>query len=127
MRRTSEAVRPKEATLKRPYETVVVYDATLPDDAIHGEIGKMEEFFKKNSDFERTEVMGKKYLAYTIRKKKSGVYCLFLYSADGDLAGTLDKHLKLNDAVLRHLTVVRAPSSTKRAQAVAAPVEQERA
>ena len=104
--------------MKRPYETVVIFDATLADDAIQGEIGKLEEFIRKNSEFERTEVMGKKYLAYPIRKKKSGIYCLYLYQGEGDIAGKVEKHLKLNEAVLRHLSVARTPASAKTAKAV---------
>ncbi len=116
--------------MKRPYETVAIFDATLSDDAVTGEIGKLEEFIRKNSEFERTEVLGKKHLAYPLRKKRSGVYCLYLYKGEGDIAGKVEKHLKLNEAVLRHLSVVRTTSPAKPAQPVAeqaaAPAEQGR-
>ena len=99
--------------MKRPYETVVIFDATLPDDAIKSESGKLEEFFRKNAEFEKTEVMGKKYLAYPIRKKKTGIFHLYLYNGDGDVAGKLEKHLKLNETVLRHLSVGRVAAAQK--------------
>jgi small subunit ribosomal protein S6 len=99
--------------LKRPYETVVIFDATLPDDTIKSESGKLEEFLKKNAEFEKTEVMGKKYFAYPIGKKKTGVYHLFLYKGEGDVAGKLEKHLKLNETVIRHLSVVRSENVRK--------------
>jgi small subunit ribosomal protein S6 len=131
IRCTSKAVRPKEAQLKRPYETVVIFDATLPDDTIKSESGKLEEFLKKNAEFEKTEVMGKKYLAYPISKKKTGVYYLYLYKGEGDVAGKLEKYLKLNEAVVRHLSVVRSENNRKPAQEVPVqvprPIEEERA
>ncbi len=108
--------------MKRPYETVVIYDATLPDDAIQKESGKIEEFFRKNAEFERTEVLGKKYLAYQISKKKTGVYHLYLFNGDGDVAGKLEKYLKLNESVLRHLSVVRNPGAAKPAKETVATV-----
>jgi small subunit ribosomal protein S6 len=113
--------------LKRPYETVVIYDATLPDDTIQSESGKLEEFLRKNAEFERTEVIGKKYLAYPIRKKKTGTYHLYLYKGEGDVAGKLEKYLKLNESVLRHLSVVRNPNIAKPTREVpaAAPVAAE--
>jgi small subunit ribosomal protein S6 len=111
--------------LKRPYETVVIYDATLPDDTIHSENAKLEEFFRKNADFESTVVMGKKYLAYPIRKKKTGIYHLYLYKGDGDVAGKLDKFLKLNESVLRHLSVVRQENAAKTAIGAPAPAASE--
>jgi small subunit ribosomal protein S6 len=121
MRRAGEATRPKEVTLKRPYETVVIYDATLSDDTVQSESGKLEEFLRKNAEFEQTVVMGKKHLAYPIRKKKAGVYHLYLYKGEGDVAGMVEKHLKLNASVLRHLSVVRSASVVQPAVATSAP------
>jgi small subunit ribosomal protein S6 len=91
----------------RPYETAVVLDGTLSDDTIQREQGQLEEFFKAHSEFEKVDVWGKRALAYTIRKKKTGHYVVFIYRAEGDIASAFDKHVKLNEAVLRHLTVVR--------------------
>jgi small subunit ribosomal protein S6 len=94
--------------LKRPYETIVIFDGSLPDDAVKAEHGKVEEFLSKNAEFEKADVMGKRHLAYPIRKKKMGIYYLYLYKGEGDVAGKLEKFLKLNDRVLRHLSVVRS-------------------
>lgn len=93
--------------MKKPYESVIVFDGTLPDDVLQKEQSQIEEFIKNNGTFERTDVWGKKALAYQIKKKKTGYYCMFVYEADGDFATMLDKQVKLNEAVLRHLTVVR--------------------
>jgi small subunit ribosomal protein S6 len=117
----------RRLTLKRPYETVVIFDATLPDDTIQSESGKLEEFFRKNAEFEKTEVMGKKYLAYPIRKKKTGIFHLYLYIGDGDIAGKLEKHLKLNEAVLRHLSVGRVAAAQKAPVAASTSTEGVRA
>jgi small subunit ribosomal protein S6 len=117
-------VKPKDQrrfALKRPYESVVIFDGTLSDDAISGESGKIEEFLTKNAQFESTVVWGKRHLAYPIRKKKTGVYHLFLYQGEGNVAAKLDKFLKLNETVLRHLSVVRVDRPVKPALAVAAP------
>jgi small subunit ribosomal protein S6 len=95
--------------LKQNYETVVIFDGTLPEDAVQKESAKIEEFIKSNAEFERVDVWGKKSLAYTIKKKRTGVYHLFIYKGDSEknYAGKIDKLLKLNDGVLRHLTAVR--------------------
>jgi small subunit ribosomal protein S6 len=113
--------------LKRPYETVVIFDATLPDTTIQSENAKLEEFFRKNAEFEKTEVMGKKMLAYPISKKKTGIFHLYLYSGEGDVAGKLEKYLKLNETVLRHLSVGRVAGVPKAPVAAATPTEGEKA
>ena len=93
--------------MKRPYESMVVLDGTLPDDIIQKEQKQIEELLKQNAQFEKTDVWGKRVLAYTIRKKKTGVFCLFLFEGEGSAVIALDKYVKLNTNVLRHLTVVR--------------------
>jgi small subunit ribosomal protein S6 len=88
------------------YESAVLFDGSLPDDVLTKEKEKVEEFLKANAQFERTDVWGKKTLAYTIGKKKSGYYCLFIYSSEGDVNEKLNRMFKLNQKVLRHLTVL---------------------
>jgi len=91
----------------RSYETAVLFDGTLSDDTIQKEQKQLEEFFKSNSEFEKTDVWGKRALTYTINKKKMGYYVFFYYKAQGPVPGAFEKHVKLNETVLRHLTVVR--------------------
>lgn len=93
--------------MKRPYESMVVFDGTLPEDVLQKEQKQIEELIAQHAEFEKTDVWGKKALAYPVRKKRSGFYCLFLFSGSGDIASLLEKHHKLNDNILRHLTVVR--------------------
>jgi len=93
--------------MKRTYEAMVVFDGTQPDDTIQKEQKLFEELIAQNAEFDKTEVWGKKSLAYPINKKRSGYYCLFIFNGDGDLTPIFDKYVRLNDNVLRHLVVVR--------------------
>lgn len=86
---------------------MVVFDGTLPDDVIQKEQKQIEDLLKQNAQFEKTDVWGKRQLAFTINRKKTGVYCLFQFEGEGTAVTALDKHIKLNTNVLRHLTVVR--------------------
>jgi small subunit ribosomal protein S6 len=103
--------------VKRSYETVIVYDGTLPDDVLSKEQTQIEEVIKQGATFEKTDVWGKRTLAYSIRKKRLGFYCLFLYEAEGPFIATLERPLKLNERVLRFLTVVRDPKVESKRQA----------
>jgi len=91
----------------RPYETAVLFDGTLSDDTIQKEQKHLEDFFKGNSEFEKVDVWGKRALTYTINKKKMGYYAIFYYKAESAVPGAFEKHIKLNENILRHLTVVR--------------------
>jgi small subunit ribosomal protein S6 len=95
--------------VKQKYETIVIFDGGLSDDVIQKEINAFEEFLKANSEYERMDAWGKKKFAYTIEKKKSGVYCLFIYQCESEknMSGKIDKLFKLNANIVRHLTCVR--------------------
>jgi small subunit ribosomal protein S6 len=95
--------------VKRPYETVIVFDGTLPDDVLAKEQAQIEEIIKQSATFTKTDVWGKRTLAYPIRKKRLGYYCLFLYEAEGTFISTLERSLKLNERALRFLSVVQDP------------------
>jgi small subunit ribosomal protein S6 len=90
---------------------MIVFDGTLPEDVLLKEQSQIEEVLKQSAVFEKTEVWGKRGLAYPIRKKRLGYYCLFLYQGEGAAIAGLEKSLKLNERALRYLTVVRDPKN----------------
>jgi len=95
--------------MKRPYETCVLFDGTLSDEAVAKEQQAIEQLLTQDSELEKVEPWGRRTLAYEIRKKKTGVYFLFKYRSEGDVPARLDKRLKLNQNVLRFLTLRRDP------------------
>jgi small subunit ribosomal protein S6 len=113
--------------VKQKYETIVIFDGGLSDDAIQKECVAFEEFLKVNSEFEKMDAWGKKKLAYQIDKKKSGVYCLFIFQCQSEknIAGKIDKLFKLNSSVIRHLTVIREiqPVVERKSRSIPAPFE----
>jgi small subunit ribosomal protein S6 len=92
--------------MKREYESAVIFDGSLADDVLAQEQEKVEIYLQKNTEFTKTEVWGKRKLAYDINRKKTGFYCFFLFTADGNLADKLAKIYRLNPKVLRSLTVL---------------------
>lgn len=100
--------------MKRKYESVVIFDGSLPDEALAGEQDKVEKYLQANAEFEKTDVWGKRSMTYEINRKKSGYYCLFLFKGDADIFDKLNRTFKLNQKILRHMTVLfeEAPQVT---------------
>ena len=107
----------------RPYETVVVYDGSLPDEVIQKDQKMIEDVIASGAKLDRVDVWGKRSLAYNINKKKTGFYCVFLYEGEASVIAALDKHFKLNESVLRHMTVIRNVKNDIARAAVAARKE----
>ena len=97
--------------MKRPYETLIVYDGSLPEEVLEKEQKKIQDIISESDEFEKIDVWGRRELAYTINKKKVGVYVLFIYAGEGSIVGKIERGIHLNEAVLRHITVIRDPKA----------------
>ncbi len=90
----------------RKYETVIV---TTPDLTVE-EKKKLHEkvldFIKKhNGELLTFEVWGKRRLAYPIKKQQKGYYTYYVYIADQNVVQDLVQWLRIQDSVLRYLTI----------------------
>ncbi len=95
--------------MKRVYESTVVFDGVLPEDTLRKEIDKVSEILGGEGAVQKVDEWGRRDLAYTIRKRKSGYYVMFVHEGEGDVPAKLSRAMRLNDNVLRHLSVVTDP------------------
>ncbi|MCX6791915.1 MAG: 30S ribosomal protein S6 [Candidatus Gottesmanbacteria bacterium] len=58
-------------------------------------------------------IMGKKRLAYPIKKQTEGVYVVATFTGKAMDIGALEKQIKLGMDVLRFLLIVKEPASAK--------------
>ena len=96
-------------TLKH-YESVVVFIPSLGDEAVKLELGKMIADIegKFAGKVTHNEVWGKKTLGYPIKKAKEGIYAFVQYeTVQGKVVDGLELKLRINETVLRFLTVNR--------------------
>ena len=92
--------------MTRQYELVYIVtpDASEQDVAdLHTQIEQIVERFK--GTFDKTENWGRRRLAYEIGKHREGTYVVETISGSGELMKEIDRRLRVNDAVIRHLTV----------------------
>lgn len=88
------------------YETIVVFDGALPQDAIEKESKKIEELLSANGKIVKIDEWGKRVLAYQIKKKTTGFYVLFVYEYDGNAGKFIENNFKFNENILRYLTTI---------------------
>ena len=90
------------------YETLYIVDPNLENKSLEktmNEIGK--ELEKTKSTIINHRVWGKKRLAYSIERQKYGSYILIQYEGgDQQKMVEYDTWMRLNNSVLRHMTVL---------------------
>ena len=88
------------------YESIIIINAALEDAQIETEIEKIKDFITKNNgEIRALEKWGRRRLAYAIKKKNNGFYCLYEFKAPGDIIAKLERQYLLNENIIRFLTV----------------------
>lgn len=91
----------------RQYETTIAIDAHLPGEKVDAVIDKYTKYIEKNKGkVTFIDRWGKRRLAYEIAKKQYGYYVYLRFDADTTFIKELEREFKLDDAVLRYLTIL---------------------
>ena len=91
----------------RQYESTFVLDAHLPTETTDATIDKITKYIESNGGkIKLVDRWGKRRLAYEISKKQYGYYAYFRFEADGTFNKEFEREFKLDETVLRYLTVI---------------------
>lgn len=101
---------------QRSYEIVFI----INPDAEDAEVMRLTEAAQKiitdqGGKIVKTEMMGKRRLAYEINHKRDGVYVLLEVEGSGREIAEFERRMRVNDRVLRYMTV-RVDEYRRRAQ-----------
>jgi small subunit ribosomal protein S6 len=89
------------------YETLFITPPNLSEDDEQAVLDAMAQVVSAGGgSFLANDRIGRRRLAYPIRKFEDGVYVRFLYDAQPDVPKELERRIRLSDNVLRSLTVV---------------------
>lgn len=88
------------------YETLVVLHPDLGEAGTKELVQKIRALLESGkAEIKKVDEWGMRELAYLIRKQRRGYYVLTEYSGDPQAVMELERQLKLNDRVLRFMTV----------------------
>ena len=107
----------------RDYEILYIVRADLDDDKVQDIIKRVNTLIERaGGSVERTNVWGKRKLAYEVKHQKEGSYVLQDFQIGPDRVPELEAALKITEEVLRHL-VVRKPDKPTPAPVAPPPAE----
>ncbi len=93
----------------KKYETTFVLDSTLDNESLEKEIKKVSDIITNSGgSISKLERWGVKRFAYPIARRQQGFYTYILFEGSPKTPQELEKAYKLNEACLRHLTVVHS-------------------
>ncbi len=96
--------------MARLYETVVLVDANMEDAAIEASVQKFQDMLAANGEIVRVDRWGKRKIAYEIDGKSHADYTVYYYHLNkGGFVADFERQLRLDESVIRFLTVVDNP------------------
>jgi len=107
------ASEPKGGRSLRRYDVVFIALSTLSDAEISEIVERYQNMVTERKGLIiKIEKWGKRKLAYEIKKQNMGFYVLFDLAGDSDIVDEMERNLKIDDKILKFLTVKTAEEIT---------------
>ena len=101
---------------KRIYEVVFIVDPSTQDEDLKRLTDGLQGIVTdQGGTVTKSEVMGRRQLAYRIGRSNEGIYVLFEVEGTGKEIAELERRMRVNDQVMRYLTV-RVDEERRRAE-----------
>jgi small subunit ribosomal protein S6 len=88
------------------YEMMFIARTDVPEEEIDKLTAQMDTVVSgAGGKTEKIDKMGRRRLAYRVKKQREGFYVLFTFEGNGDTVREFERRLKVTDSVIKFLTV----------------------
>ena len=87
------------------YERVVIIDPAVAEEKVKELSQKFTDIINNDGKVEKVEELGKKRLAYEVKKNKEGYYVVINFEANPELISELERNYRIMDEVIKFITV----------------------
>ena len=87
------------------YESVIIINPNLEGEALKALIEKFSDLINSNGTVNSVNELGKKKLAYPIKKNLEGQYVEFKFEAKPTLIAELERNYRITDDVIKFIVI----------------------
>lgn len=87
------------------YESVVIINPTVEEEGIKALISKFTDLINTDGKVEKVDELGKRKLAYEVKKFVEGYYAVFYFEANPDLITELERNYRITDEIIKFMTI----------------------
>ena len=87
------------------YESVIIVNPNVDEEGLKALENKFTGLINEKGKVESVESMGKKVLAYEIKKFKEATYVVFKFEADPSLISELERVYRITDDILKFIVI----------------------
>jgi len=87
------------------YESIIIINPSVEEQGVKALIKKFSDLINKNGKIESVEELGKKRLAYEIKKNKEGYYVVLNFESKPSEISELERNYKITDEILKFIVI----------------------
>ena len=87
------------------YESVIIVNPSATDEKLKELESTFTDLINKNGKVEKVENLGKKKLAYEVKKQNEGIYLVFYFEADPTLITELERNYRITDEIIKFIVI----------------------
>lgn len=87
------------------YESVVIINPNVDEEGIKKLVQKFTDLINTDGKVEKVDEIGKKKLAYEVKKNKEGYYVVFYFESNPNLISELERNYRITDEVIKFMSV----------------------
>ena len=87
------------------YESVVIINPTVDEEGVKALVEKFTALINNDGKVEKVDSLGKRKLAYEVKKQKEAYYEVFHFEANPELIRELERNYRITDEVIKFMTM----------------------
>lgn len=87
------------------YESVIIINPTVAEEGVKALEQKFTDLINTDGKLEKIDELGKRKLAYEVKKNKEGIYVVFNFEANPTLITELERNYRITDEIIKFITV----------------------
>ncbi len=87
------------------YESVIIIGQDVTEEGIKALITRFTDLINTDGKVENVQEVGRKKLAYEVKKNTEGYYVVFNFEAKPELIAELERNYRITDEVIKFITV----------------------
>ena len=87
------------------YESVIIINPNVDEEGMKALISRFTDLINTDGKVEKVDELGKRKLAYEVKKNEEGFYVVFYFEANTDLIAELERNYRITDEVIKFMTV----------------------
>lgn len=87
------------------YESVIIINPSADEDKVKSLVDRFSDLINTQGKVTKVDNMGKRKLAYEVKKNKEGIYVVFYFEAEPSLIAELERNYRITDEVIKFIVV----------------------